>query len=397
MANDLQILTDKLLARGLLTLRENAIMPRLVYRDLGSEAMGKGTTIQVPIPAAQTVSDVAPSAAPIQGTDKSIRYKSIQLDQWKKTDFYLTDKEMAETLANDRFIPMQAAEAVKVIGNHIDERLLGHASEFYGFVGTPDTTPFGTGRETKDAIDVTATLTKQLAPKQERFCVVNVDAAASAMGVRAFQDISWTGNANVMDNAEMRYKLGLQWFEDQNVQSHTAGAKVTGTETGTNYQHWAVNNSGGYATAAKQNDGESTIAIDKVTGGSGVTIADPVAGDIFTFAGSTQTYVVVSFSSNSLTFAPELKSDIADNAKLTFKGNHVNNFAFTRNAIALVTRPLAPQPNVGNTIQSTMTDEETGLSMRLEVTRQNKQLLFEFDILFGSGVLRRELGCRLAG
>ncbi len=45
MANTLTNIVDKILARGLTTLREQAVMPRLVNIDYSNEAAQKGSTM----------------------------------------------------------------------------------------------------------------------------------------------------------------------------------------------------------------------------------------------------------------------------------------------------------------------------------------------------------------
>ena len=45
----------------------------------------------------------------------------------------------------------------------------------------------------------------------------------------------------------------------------------------------------------------------------------------------------------------------------------------------------------------TMTDPQTGLSMRLEVYRQYKQVVYELDALWGVELIRPELATRIAG
>ena len=44
-----------------------------------------------------------------------------------------------------------------------------------------------------------------------------------------------------------------------------------------------------------------------------------------------------------------------------------------------------------------VTDEKTGLTMRLEVSRQEKQWKFDYDILYGATLLRPEAACRILG
>ena len=64
MANTLTGVATRILAQGLLALRNNSVMPLLVNRSYGPEAAQKNSTIDVPIPSAIATRDVAPAAVP---------------------------------------------------------------------------------------------------------------------------------------------------------------------------------------------------------------------------------------------------------------------------------------------------------------------------------------------
>jgi hypothetical protein len=79
MANVLAAIMPKILARGLMTLREQCVMPRLVNGDYSAQAAQKGDTIDVPIPTAQAASAVVPSNTPPAPADTTPRQGSDRL------------------------------------------------------------------------------------------------------------------------------------------------------------------------------------------------------------------------------------------------------------------------------------------------------------------------------
>jgi hypothetical protein len=129
-------------------------------------------------------------------------------------------------------------------------------------------------------------------------------------------------------------------------------------------------------------------------------------GDVFTIAGDLQTYTVTASTTlvgtdSDVSFEPGLKVAIpaADgNEPVTFKATHVVNLGFHRDAFAFANRPAADlgMYTGGNQITQ-LTDEVTGLSVALEVSRQHHQTLFEFWMLYGSALVRPALAARLAG
>ena len=99
---------------------------------------------------------------------------------------------------------------------------------------------------------------------------------------------------------------------------------------------------------------------------------------------------------------PTFEASVMTEGALTVNGANeagaqVVSLAFHRDAIAFSTRPLMDSANgLGNLTQSAV-DPVSGLSLRLEVSREHKRTRFSYDILYGADVVRRELGCRIAG
>lgn len=379
MANDLAVLVPKIIAQGLLALREMAVMPRLVNTDYGNDAREKGDTIDVPIPSAIAAAAVTAAATPPSTADMVPTKAQIPLDKWYEAAFYLSDKDMKEVL--NGIIPMQVSEAVRSLANQVNSDLFALYKKVYGYVGTAGTTPFAT--DVSAATAARRQLLRQLAPLNPRRMVLDPDAEANALGLRAFQDASFRADAQGIIEGQIGRKLGFDFFTDQAVPTHTLGAAGTALLDDT------------VARAV----GLKTLHMDGFT-------TKPSVGDLFTIAGDTQVYTVVSASTlagtdSDIVFEPGLKVAIpaADgNEAVTFKATHVANLAFHRDAFALATRPLEDgmAGQLGSIVTSQV-DPVSRLSLRLEVTREHKRIRWSFDILYGVACVRPELAVRVAG
>ena len=372
MANTLTPIIDKLIARGLAVLRENAVMPRLVNSTYSATARDKGDTITVPIAADITAASVSPSNTLAAAGDTTLTSKTISLNQWKHAGFFLTDQQITQ-IDVDTMNTLQGDEAVRSLANNVDSYILGLYTGIYSQAGTAGTTPFAS-----DLTDWTSGARSKLntfkALMDDRAVVLDADAEGSAIGNRGLQDASWRGTTEGIVFGDIGYALGASWHLDQNIPTHT--------NSGGTPASWLVNQSDSAV-------GDTTVTID---GGS---IA-PVEGDIFTVAASTQQFVVSSYASNVITFAPALTAALADNSALTFAASHVVNVAFQRNAFGFAMAPLMDARLNSDSMQQ-VTDEKTGLTMRLEVSRQEKQWKFDYDVLYGATLLRPEAACRILG
>lgn len=381
MANSLSPIIPKILSRGLMTLREFCMMPRLVNGDYSSDAAKKGDVINVPIPTAVGTRDVTPAAVSPTPTDSTEETVQIPLNFWRQTDpVHLTDEELNQIDKQAFWLPSKMDEGIKSLANYVNDRIFEEYKGVYGAVGTAGTTPFASNVSAATA--ARKLLHQQLAPKRDRRAVMDFDAEENAISLSEFSDADKIGTNQVRIEGELGRKYGLNWFADHAVPTHTAGS-ASGV---------LVNDPG--ATLAV---GDKSVPIDTGTGSY-------VAGDIITFAGDTQQYTVTAAStvaSGSVAISPGLKAVPANNAAVANPlADHVVNLAFHRDAFAYAQRPLIiSQSDMalgGNMIRS-ITDPQTGISLRLEVKRLHKLTVWEFDILFGRKLVRPELAVRILG
>jgi hypothetical protein len=372
MANNLEAAIPKILAMGMMALRENTIMPRLINTDYQGKAAQKGNTIDVVIPSAVPANAVVPGVAAPAGTDLEPTTVPISLNNWFDASFSVTDKELAEVEAG--ILPMQISEAVKSLANEVDRSILALYKKVYGVAGTPGVTPFLDS--TFEATEARKILNRQLCPPQDRRIVLDVEADANATGLSTFQNVNQAGSDSVMRDGNIGRKLGFDWYMNQNVLTHTKG-------TAASYQ----------VNQASHAVGSKAVTVDTGTG-------IPAIGDVFTVAGDTQTYVVTGSTGTpnitAIQYEPAAKTAFADDAAITFLDSHVANLAFNRFAFALASRPLLDVDPLSSRMMS-MSDPISQLTMRLEVSRLYKQTRWSFDILWGVGCPRPELAVRIAG
>jgi len=376
MANDLDKVIPVLLAQGLMALRENSLMPRLVNTSYSTEAASKGNTINVPIPSAITVADVVPANIAPNPGDTAPTDAPIVLSNWKEGSFQLSDKDLAEAMSG--IIPMQASEAIKAISNQIDQDLMSLYKDVYGFAGVPGATPFASS--TVEATDTRKVLNKQLAPLNDRRFVLDADAEGNALNLRAFQDGSYSGDVSAIIDGKLNHKIGFDWFMDQNIPTHTVGTQ-----------------NGAYVVNGVNALGATTLNVKTGTG----TLTD---GDILKIAGDTQTYVVTTLytpgGAGAVSISPGLKVATTGDEAITVKGTastgYAQNLAFHRDAFAFASRTLL-ETGEGLGHYMSAADKVSGLTLRLEVSREYKRTRYSYDILYGFATIRPELACRLWG
>lgn len=378
MSNTNTNILPKLLAQGLLALRQQSIMTRLVNTSYSDMAAQKGAVINIPIPSAVTVTNVTPSALPATNQDIAPTVALVTLDFWKEGTFYMTDSDAVSVM--DGVIPMQASEAIKGLANAVDSYIFGKTTGIFGYAGVAGTTPFNTSLNI--AASARMLLNSQLAPLSDRRGVIDPAAEMNfLLNTNILQTEQRGDSAGIIEGSIGR-KLGLDWYMDQNVTTYTPG---TGWVTG-------------FSSTAGATISANTLTVLNATASGTIKV-----GDIFTVTGSTQQYVVTAAAAASATVTvalaiyPELKATVTAGAALTVLATaYTMNLAFHRDAFAWASRPLSSIGGYGNEFSSAV-DPISGIALRLEVSRQHKQTTFAFDILGGANLIRPELAVKILG
>ncbi len=382
MANTLDVLIPKLLAGGLRTLRQNAVTYRLINSGYTLTPQTKGKTITIDIGATQARAAVVPAATPPANIDHTPTSVELTLDKWYKSDFHLSDQDMTQIDAQTNYIPRQTQEAVKVLANGMDADLLALYKDVYQFTGTAGTTPFANDARAWTT-GARKMLNDALAPFSDRSLVLDTAAEANAVDLEEFQNAAWAGSTQGIVEGEIGRKLGAGWFMNQNIPSHTKGTLTPG---------------GTLQINAELAAGASSVVM-KDSGGS--LTGTMTAGDLFTIAGHAQQYTcsaLATAGSNliTVTFTPVAATTYTISSAVTHIASHVANLAFHRDAFAIGFAPLADE-SMGLSRQYQIQDPLTGIALRLEITREYKQLTWRYDLLYGVKTLRASQAVRILG
>lgn len=345
-----------------------------VSRDSSAERAAKDQTINVPIVPAITAGDIAAAVtAPDDGnatignttlTISKSRYAPVRWNGEEQRAIGLSG--VAAQVTQDRF-----AQAMRVLVNEVETDLAAlhiYASRAYG---TYNTVPFGTAADLSDAAQMRKILEDNGAPSSDLQMVLGSSAIAN---IRGKQSVLFKMNEAGTDELLRRGILGdLQGFALRN-SAQVKTAVTAGTNNGS-----ATTDSAGYSVGA------TTITL--ASAGTGTIIA----GDIITFANDTNKYIVATGDTNVANGGtivlqePGLRQALPASAvTITTIAATTRNMAFSRSAIALVTRAPA-MPEGGDSADDVMEiqDPVSGLAFQVAMYRQYRQVRFEVGLAWG--------------
>lgn len=387
--NTLTAAIQPLLALGLISLRSRSILPRLVNRGYEPTPGTKMSSVSVIIPSAITATDVVPAhTAPDTGAIVPTSV-NIVVDQWKEAAFTMTDKDLMQVSRG--ILPPQAGEAIKALANAVESHLWGKFLEVPYVNGTAGTTPFAVSansglNDMAVYINARAAMNARDIPDDFRYAVVNPTAAGNLLNGRQFTDASWRGDTGGIINGAIGTKLGSSWAESSQVPTNLATTLSAGAMTVN-----GVNAAG--ATVVSFAKATNTAPLLR---GNILTIATgPAAG---TYRVAADVGLIV--GNTNVTLTTGLRGATAGGESVTLTATAVNNVLFHRDAVSFITRPLSesvPDGGAGLAAFDYIVDPVTGLTLRLELTREYKQWRWAYDILWGAALTRPDFAQGMLG
>ncbi len=347
MTQVLTALAPVLFAGGRLTPREMTGYVGACRRDFKDQGVYKGGTVKVSVVPALTAHDSANAMTFTAGDDRTPTTIDFTLNQAKEVNWNLSAEDerqlMISQTAQD-VLQQTINQGLRTLVNSMESYLATTArraaSRAYGIAGTA---PFGTPG-ISDLAAVLKILKDNGAAEVDLQAVINTAAGLNLRSLSNLFKVNEAGDGTLLRAGSIGDLFGF------NIRESAAPAAVT-KGTGASY----TSDTAGYAVGA--------TSITLITGTGTV-----LAGDVVTFAGDTNKYVVktgVAAPGTIVLQEPGLLVALAASAVAMTVGNtYTANSVFQRNALVLVARP-ALQPEGPIAEQMIITDKLTGLTFLL--------------------------------
>ncbi len=429
---------------SLMILEANMVVANLIHRDFSDEVAQFGDVVNTRKPATYTAArkgvtdDVS-----IQNSEAT--NVAVPLDQHVHTSFLIRDGEESKGFKD--LIQEYLYPAVLSLSEYIDSVLLMHMYMFvangYGSLGTAPTvaTLLGTRQ----------VMNEKRVPLAGRNLIVTPEVEADLLGIDAFHEADKVGDdGTAMREASLGRKFGFNTFMCQQCPSIAAG--------NTTYTA-AINLTAGYAAGSTSvvvdaagdtivagewctiagdmtpqlitaTNGSTTMTLSpglktavannavvtiyqagasNVTAGNaaafynalvvdGFTVA-PKEGQLITLAadGAEKYGAIGTPTTTSITLDRPLDAATSNNDVVGIGPSGEYNFAFHRNALAMVSRPLAAPKSGTGALSAVVNHNGVGLRVTITYDGTKQGHLVTVDLLMGVKQLDEDLGCLMYG
>lgn len=345
-----------------------------INTNFDDKGVAIGDSVIVPVAPTRAAGDYTPAMTTTAGTDATATSVTVTITKNRAVSWNLSGEQI-RSLQNggnyQEWVRQLVAQGMRTLRNEAEvdacTAIYKGASRA---VGTAGTTPFAT---TLDAlVDARKVLRDNGAPMADLQFVMDTTASAKAFKLGVIQNAYQAGSEQERRQGVFLRQFGFVVKESAGIQTHTKGA-------GTGYD---VDLGAGYAV------GDSTIHLD----GGTVNVTGITAGDVVTFAGDANNYVVATgttaIEADIAINRPGLRAALADATEMTIGNSYTANLAFERNAVVMVARPPLLPPNAN--IQTQIISDSSGLSYMLAQVAGDGMLTWRLHLAWGISVVQPE-------
>jgi hypothetical protein len=348
-----------------------------VARSASAERAAVNQPVTYHIAPVPTAIDITPAMQVPEPADQTIGSDTLTITKSRAVPFGWVGEAQRQLNTGPGTLTVQGdmiAQALRVLVNEMESDLATTAALAASrATGTAGTTPFATNLA--DAAQLRKILDDNGAPASERSLVINTTTGVNLRTLAQLTKVNEAGTAMTLRDGQLLDLFGLSVRESAASRAHTKGTGAL-----------ATTNNAGYAVGA--------TVITLAAAGTGTI----VAGDIVTFAGDTNKYLVISGDADvsgggTITLAkPGLRVAIAASATaITVGNNYTANVAFSRNALVLATRAPA-LPNEGDLAldRMTITDPRSGMAFEVSIWPGYRKVRYEIAAAWGTKATKQE-------
>lgn len=370
MPNTLTSLLPELYTNLDVVSRELVGMVPAVTVDATTNRAALNQTVRNFIAPASSSVNITPGVSAPDSGDQTIGNSTMTISKSKMVPIRWTGEEELNVSAGHGAQAIRAnqiQQAIRTLVNEMESDLADLHARASRAAGTAGAAPFGTANDYTAASLARKILVDNGAPTSDMSLVIDTAAGANLRGRQAAAMDA--GSTSILRQGILLDINGMAIRESAQIKAPTAGS-VSGTLA-------SLVRPAGSTVLTTSADYTSTL----------------LAGDIVTFAGDTNQYVIAAVAAGSVTInAPGLVAGTTSGTKaITVIATARRNMAFSRNAIVLATRlPALPAAGDMADDRATISDPRSGLSFEISVYRQYRQVHWEVAAAWGVAVTKPE-------
>lgn len=343
-----------------------------------------GESILVPITTENQLFDIVEADEPPNNGDFELKHAEIKITKSKMVPIRWGGEQqlaLGNTGTYHKVLADQIYQAMNRLAGEVEYDLAScyvSASRAYGTAGT---IPFQ--NDIAAAAQLRRILMDNGAPMSDLQMVLTSLASSHLRALPHMTHANENASDATLRQGELLDLMGFKIRESKFLPMHSVGS-FTGTPL--------VNKSGGYSKGA------TSIAFD------GTTAVDVKAGDVVTFGGDPNMYIVAKdCTASPLVIAePGLRKPVANDASITLGNAYQANLAFARSAVHLICRdpqmPVIDGKAMDKAADVThVTDPVSGLTFQIALYKGYHRVKFEVGLAWGCAVLKPEHCALLLG
>jgi hypothetical protein len=355
-----------------------------VSSDMTFARAAVGQTVTSPVAPAATATDITPAVTPPNDGDQTIGSVSMTIQKARRVPVRWNGEEKRGLDNNGAsynvILRDQLAQGMRALVNEVEADIAALCLKASRAYGTAGTTPFATNLA--DPAQMRKILSDNGAPLSDLQMVIDTSAGANMRTLAQLTKANEADDSSLLRRGVLLDVHGFAIRESAQVKTLIAGTAAAATTS-----------AAGFAIGA--------TSISLASAGTGAV----VAGDIITFAGDTNKYVIVSGDTDTSSggtlaiAAPGLRKAIpAAATAITVVSASTRNMAFARSAIAVATRaPALPDGGDSASDRMIITDPVSGLSFEVSLYKQYRQIQYEIALAWGTAMVKPEHSAILLG